>query len=73
MPRLRRQRCLAAYIQELKLLVERHPDFIDGYAHLGNALFEEGKPKAALSVCLQGAAIGESVIPQDFRGTIEWN
>jgi tetratricopeptide (TPR) repeat protein len=63
---------IAAYIQKLKLLVERHPDFIDGHAHLGNALFEEGKTKSALSACLQGAAIGESVISQNFRGTIEW-
>jgi tetratricopeptide (TPR) repeat protein len=63
---------IAAYIQKLKLLVERHPDFIDAHAHLGNALFEEGKSKSALSACLQGAAIGESVIPQDFQGTIEW-
>lgn len=29
-----------AYIQKLKYLIADHPDFIDGHAHLGNALFD---------------------------------
>lgn len=63
---------LQAYTTKLQRLVERHPEFIDGHAHLGNALFNQGKSKAALNACLRGAEIGESAIPSDFRGRIEW-
>ncbi|AYG64346.1 tetratricopeptide repeat protein [Rhizobium jaguaris] len=63
----------AKYLKTLKALVERHPLFIDGHAHLGNALMEEGKPKLALQACLRGLAAGERAIPAEFSGQIEWS
>ncbi len=60
------------YVSQLRGIVERHPDFIDGYAHLGYALLDQGKTKLALDACLRGAAIGEGALPPDFRGLIEW-
>ncbi|MCX5512855.1 hypothetical protein C3941_02820 [Kaistia algarum] len=62
----------ARYLKTLKAIVEHHPQFIDGYAHLGNALMEEGKPKLALQACLRGLEVGERAIPAGFAGPIEW-
>lgn len=62
----------AKYIAVLKALVERHPYFIDGHAHLGYALLDEGKPKLAFQACLRGFEIGERAIPKGFAGRIEW-
>lgn len=62
----------AKYLKTLKTLIEHYPHFIDGYAHLGNALMEEGKPKLALQACLRGLEVGERAIPSDFTGPIEW-
>lgn len=62
----------AKYLAVLKSIVERHPNFIDGHAHLGYALLEQGKPKLALEACLCGLRLGESAIPAGFAGTIEW-
>ncbi|MDW5317181.1 hypothetical protein [Rhizobium sp. PL01] len=62
----------AKYLKILKGIVDRHPHFIDGHAHLGNALMEEGKPKLALQACLRGIEAGDNAIPPKFKGTIEW-
>lgn len=62
----------AKYVRTLKALVDRHPHFIDGHAHLGYALMEEGKPKLALQACLQGLEVGERAIPAGYAGSIEW-
>lgn len=62
----------AKYITVLKTLVEHHPHFIDGHAHLGYALLDEGKPKLAFQACLRGFEIGERAIPKGFAGRIEW-
>lgn len=62
----------AEYISTLKALVERRPDFIDGHAHLGFALLDQGKPKLALQACSQGFDIGACAIPVKFSGVIEW-
>ncbi len=62
----------AKYVKTLKALVDRRPHFIDGHAHLGNALMEEGKPKLALQACLQGLEVGERAIPAGYAGLIEW-
>ncbi|PIP00272.1 tetratricopeptide repeat protein [Pleomorphomonas carboxyditropha] len=62
----------AQYIAALKALVARKPDFIDGHAHLGFELLEQGKPKLALQACSRGFEIGERAIPAGFSGTIEW-
>lgn len=66
-----RQR-LTRYIASLEALTKKYPDFIDGYAHLGFALLEHGKPNNALGACEKGLAIGEAAIPPKFRGRIEW-
>lgn len=60
------------YVTELKGLVARHPGFIDGHAHLGFALLEQGRPKLALAAGLRGLALGEDAIPSDFEGKVEW-
>ena len=62
----------AKYVKIVQSLVERHPHFIDGHAHLGNALMEEGKPKLALQAWLRGFELGERVLPAGFAGRIEW-
>ena len=61
-----------AYIATLEKLIASEPDFIDGYAHIGFCLLEQGKTKKALEVCLQGIAVAERVIPNKFKGRIEW-
>jgi tetratricopeptide (TPR) repeat protein len=60
------------YRSALEALVERHPDFIDGHAHLGSWLMQDGKPKLALQACLRGLELGEGAIPAGFKGLIEW-
>lgn len=60
------------YIVGLKGLLAAEPDFIDGHAHLGYALFDQGKPKLALEACIEGVAVGEQAIPTGFAGAIEW-
>lgn len=62
----------AKYLKVLKTLVVDHPDFIDGHAHLGHALMQEGKPKLALEACLAGLKAGESGLPQGYAGEIRW-
>lgn len=58
------------YISKLRSLIKRHPDFIDGHAHLGNALLEEGKLKSSPTAYLKGFQLCESAIPSEFKGTI---
>ena len=60
------------YLRTLTTIVERHPHFIDGHAHLGNALMEKGKPKLALRACLRGFEAGLKAMPADYAGRIEW-
>ncbi|MBB5538819.1 tetratricopeptide repeat protein [Rhizobium giardinii] len=61
----------ASYLSALRGIVERHPRFIDGHAHLGYALLEQGKPQAALEACLHGLQLGENALPAGFAGRIE--
>ena len=61
------------YIAELRDLTSRHPEFIDGHAHLGFAFLEQDEPERALDACMNGLALGEKAIPPDFDGTIEWS
>lgn len=61
-----------AYVSALEKLVARQPDFIDGHAHLGYALLDQGKPRKALEACLRGVAAGDAVIPPGFTGPIPW-
>ncbi|WP_018289570.1 lipopolysaccharide assembly protein LapB [Verrucomicrobium sp. 3C] len=60
------------YVAELERLVEAVPDFIDGYAHLGFALYDQGKTKKALDIYLRGLAVGKRLIPEGFAGHIQW-
>jgi len=60
------------YLSTLRGIVTHHPHYIDGHAHLGAALFEQGKPKLALAACLTGFELGKSAIPEDFGGEIRW-
>ena len=62
----------ARYLAGLRDLVTRHPEFIDGHAHLGGALSEQGEPERALDAFMRGFTLGESAIPSGFNGTIEW-
>lgn len=62
----------AKYLSALKDLVARYPEFIDGHAHLGNALMEAGKPKLALQACLTGLELGERTLPEGYEGEIRW-
>jgi tetratricopeptide (TPR) repeat protein len=63
---------LNRYVSGLKGLVERHTDFIDGYAHLCFAFLEQGDLKKALEAGQQGVALGRAAIPAGFKGAIEW-
>ena len=60
------------YVKALEDLVERHPWFIDGHAHLGNALYDRGTFKPALASCMRGYSLGTEIIPPDFQEFIEW-
>ena len=62
----------AKYLKTLKAMVERHPQFIDGHAHLGGTLLLGGKPRLALQAYLCGLAVGEGAIPTGFSGLIQW-
>jgi tetratricopeptide (TPR) repeat protein len=61
-----------AYKSALADLIAEHPGFIDGHAHLGFALREEGKTKRALAACLAGMGVGEDALPAGYDGTLEW-
>ncbi len=61
------------YLTKLRDLVARHPEFIDGHAHLGSALYNQDKPKRALDAYMRGFALGAEAIPSDFHGMIEWS
>lgn len=60
------------YLSVLKDIVERYPHFIDGHAHLGYALLDQGKSKLALDACQRGFVLGQRAIPAEFAGVIEW-
>ncbi|WP_142664808.1 hypothetical protein [Paracoccus laeviglucosivorans] len=62
----------AKYLSALRDIVSRHPLYIDGHAHLGAALSDQGRPKLALAACLAGYEIGRAVIPEEYAGPIEW-
>lgn len=60
------------YVAGLKALVQRHPEYLDAHAHLGFALLDNGKAKAALDACERGWAIAHALVPTDYSGLIEW-
>ncbi|NTF98287.1 tetratricopeptide repeat protein [Rhizobium rhizogenes] len=66
------QLSLARCVKALTELVATYPDFIDGHAHLGFALLEQGKASRALEACHSGYDLATAMIPSSYRGVIEW-
>lgn len=62
----------AGYVRALEDLVARHPWFIDGHAHLGNALYGQGRIGRALKCYERGYALGAELLPAGFEAFIEW-
>lgn len=60
------------YINGLRKLARREPDFIDVYAHLAYEFLEQDLPGKALNVALKGLATGNRLIPECFNGEIIW-
>ena len=60
------------YIAELRDLTSRHPEFIDGHAHLGFAP-GAGRTRARSGRLHEWSCPGRKAIPPDFDGTIEWS
>ena len=70
----RRTGCLREkqYLDALNRLVERHPWFIDGHAHIGNVLHERREYKGALVAYERGYALGVAALPAAFTDRILW-
>ena len=62
----------ARYLRALEELVARHPRFVDGHAHLGNALYDRGGFGPALDSYMRGFSICMEVLPPGFEAFIEW-
>lgn len=62
----------ARFIAGLKALAEEQPDYLDAHAHLGYALLELGKCKAALEACETGVSIARALVSEKYDGLIEW-
>ena len=60
------------YIRALEELVARHPWFIDGHAHIGNALYDRGEFGRALEAYERGYSRGTAPLPDGFEKLIEW-
>ena len=60
------------YRRGLEDLVSRHPWFVDGHAHLGNALHEQGRLEQALTSYTRGFSLCFDVLPSGFESFIEW-
>lgn len=61
-----------SYINKLRRLAQREPDFIDIHAHLAYAFLEQNAPRKALNAALKGLAAGNRLIPESFSGEIIW-
>ena len=61
------------YRRALEDLVSRHPLYVDGHAHLGNALYGEGQFEQALASHARGFSLCTQVLPPDFEAFIEWD
>lgn len=61
-----------SYINKLRRLAQREPDFIDIHAHLAYAFLEQGTPRKALNAALKGLSAGNRLIPEGFGGRIIW-
>ena len=63
----------ARYLRALEELVARHPHFVDGRAHLGNALYDRGSFEPALEACMHGFSLCMKILPPHFEVFIEWS
>lgn len=63
---------LTAYLAEIRSILARDPEFIDGHVHLGNALLDINKVRPALAAYSKAIAIGEAVITPSFAGSLPW-
>ncbi|HBN7487986.1 TPA: tetratricopeptide repeat protein, partial [Escherichia coli] len=61
-----------SYINKLRRLAQREPDFIDIHAHLAYAFLEQNTPRKALNAALKGLTVGNRLIPEGFSGNIIW-
>ncbi|HBP4063931.1 TPA: tetratricopeptide repeat protein [Escherichia coli] len=61
-----------SYINKLRRLAQREPDFIDIHAHLAYAFLEQNTPRKALNAALKGLTVGNRLIPEGFCGNIIW-
>ena len=61
------------YLRALEELVVRHSWFIDGHAHIGNSLFDQGKFERALEAYERGYSLGTTMLPAGFDRFIEWS
>ena len=62
----------AGYMSGLEDLVARNPWFIDGRAHLGSALYRQGKTESALEACMRGYSLGTELLTPDMQELVEW-
>ena len=60
------------YLSALEKLVDRHPWFIDGHAHIGNVLHGRREFKRALVAYERGYALGTAALPAGFTDHILW-
>lgn len=63
----------AQYLKGLKALAKREPELIDAYAHLSMTHNDMGNPKAALTMSKKALDIALRLIPEDFKGKIDWD
>ena len=61
------------YLRALEELVARHPRFVDGHAHLGNARYDGGSFEPALESYMHGFSLCMEVLPPGFEAFIEWD
>jgi tetratricopeptide (TPR) repeat protein len=62
-----------AMLQGLRKLAEKEPEFIDGHAHVGSALFNAGDFEGALAAAKAGLDLGRKAIPEGYEGMIKWD
>ena len=60
------------YRPALEELVARRPWYVDGHAHLGNRLYEEGRFEQALASYGRGFSLCAKALPSEFKALIEW-
>lgn len=60
------------YYAGLIRILNREPEFLDAYAHIGHQLLYEGQIDKAQEYYQKGLDIAHKLIPKDFSGQIPW-